>query len=65
MHYFSCEIGLFFAFFHVKCTETFSSFTMYIEILDLVWVGHTDETHCVRYDRGLPGHTFYGGPDMT
>ena len=39
MHYFSYEIGLFFAFFHVKCTETFYCFSKYIGILDLVRVG--------------------------
>ena len=39
MHYFSYEIGLFFAFFHVKCTDTYWSFSKYIEVLDLVRVG--------------------------
>ena len=36
MHYFSYKIGLFFEFFHLKCTETFWSFAKYIGILGLV-----------------------------
>ena len=39
MLYFSYEIGPCFAFFHVKCTEEFQSFTKHIGILDLVRVG--------------------------
>ena len=30
IHYFSYKISLFFAFFHLKCTETFQSFSKYV-----------------------------------
>ena len=33
------KIGLFIAFFHPKCIETFLSYSKYIGILDLVRVG--------------------------
>ena len=39
MHYFLYKIDLCFAFFHLKCTETFQRFSKYIGFLDLERVG--------------------------